>query len=303
MAQSVATRMMLSAAAAMTSPQWFEFRECSLVGTREFGATEGHRGTRQPASCRARVLKDMCQGSFSGRLNADEIDWIMPRVFFAASGSTLIPGENASSADAKFFALVDKVAGMYLYNKLRVNQLTLSGSESNYLDFAFDCVGELESEYGSSWPGSPVAPSCGVALTFQDVVFTYSGAVYTPQSFTLTINNNLIPTIETAVTPTLYEAGNMEVMLDMTFDFRDASNSLSNNKTLYRAALAGAAASLALNDGSSTYTFAFANLKIPDGAPTIPVDGRLSMPLKMVAYRSTNALAGATDHVVRLIKT
>ena len=302
MAQSNATRMMLAADVALTSPQWFEFRECSLVGTREFGATEGHRGTRQPASCRARVLKDLCQGTFSGRLNAAEIDWIMPRVFFAAAGATLIPGENASSSDAKFFAFVDKVVEFYLYNKIRVNQFTLSGSESNYLDWSFACVGELESS-GGTWPVSPVAPSCGVALTFQDVVFTYSGTAYTPQSFTLTINNNLIPTIETSLTPTLYEAGNMEVSLDMTFDFRDATNSLSNNKTLYRAALAGAAASLAVNDGTNTYTFSFANLKIPDGAPTIPVEGRLSMPLKMMAYRSTNALAGATDHVVRLIKT
>ena len=299
MGQSVATRMMLASDAVLTAPQWFEFRECSLAGSREFGSTEGHRGTRQPASCRARVLRDLCQGTFSGRLNAAEIDYIMPHVLFGTAGATIIPTETPT----KFFALVDKVSALYLYNKLRVNQFTLSGSESNYLDWSFNCVGELETTYGSAWPVSPVAPSCGVALTFQDVVFTYSGTAYTPQSFTLNINNNLIPTIETSLTPTLYEAGNMEVSLDMTFDFRTASDGLSNNLALYRSALAGAAASLALNDGTNTYTFSFANLKIPDGAPTIPVDGRLSMPLKMMAYRTTNALAGATDHVVRLIKS
>ena len=299
MSQSVATRMMLASDAVLTTPQWFEFRDCSLAGKRTFGATEGHRGTRQPASCRARVLTDMCDGAFAGRLNAAEIDYIMPHVFFASAGSTLIPGEAPTS----FYALVDKVAALYLYNSLRVNTFTLSGSESNYLDWQFACVGALESVYGSAWPSSPVSPSCGDAMTFQDITFTYSGTVYKPISFTLTINNNLSPTIETSLTPTLYEAQEMSVTLDMVFDFRTSGGGLSNNIALYRAALAGAAASLAMTDGTNTYTFSFANLKIPDGAPTIPVQGRLTMPLKMMAYRATNATVNAADNVVRFIKT
>lgn len=284
---------MLASDASLTTPIWMEFRDCSLAGKRQFGATEGHRGTRQPASCRARVLSDTCDGSFSGRLSVTEIDWIMPYVFGTTASSTLIPGETLSP----FWALVDKVAAMYRYNSLYINTFTLSGSETQYLDWSFGCLGFTETSWLSSWPASPIAPECGTAFAFQDVTFTFAGTVYKPSSFTFQINNNLAPLIETSVSPTGFETQNMQVTLDMTFDFRTA------NLGLYRYALAGGAATLAFSDGSTTYTLNFGNLKIPDGAPTIPQTGRVNMPLKMEAFRATNATVNAADNVVRFIKT
>ena len=293
MSQSVATRMMLAADAILTSPIWVEFRDCSLAGKRQFGSTEGHRGTRQPASCRARILSDMCDGTIAGRLSVTEIDYLMPLALGTTASSTLVPGETINA----FFALVDKVAALYLYNGLRINTFSLSGSELNYLDWSFGCLGLTETTYGSAWPVSPIAPECGTAFAFNDVVFTYSGTTYKPSTFTLNINNNLQPLTENSISPYSYETGAMEVSLDMTFDFR------ANNLALYRAALAGAAASLAMSDGTTTYTFSFANLKIPDGAPTIPQSGRVNMPLKMMAYRATNATVAAADNVLRFLKT
>jgi hypothetical protein len=77
----------------------------------------------------------------------------------------------------------------------------------------------------------------------------------------------------------------------------------SDTIALYDAALAGAEASLAVSDGTTTYTFHFGNLKYMSGAPTVPGRGRINMPLSFEAFRRTNVLTAIEDNQFRITKT
>ena len=123
--------MLADNSAISTNPIWVSFQDCDLTGIREFGRDEGHRGTRQRSSCRARVLSDMCSGSLSMKASVTEIDWLLKRFLGSGSGSGGSPWILAE-APAGFYALVDKVAAKYLY-PVNPSKLTIAGSEKQYL--------------------------------------------------------------------------------------------------------------------------------------------------------------------------
>ena len=56
----------------------------------------------------------------------------------------------------------------------------------------------------------------------------------------------------------------------------------SDNADIYDIAIAGAAGSLAFNDGSTTYTIDFGNCKIPAESPTVQGRSEIGLPLSVV---------------------
>lgn len=296
MSQATASRIMLADNSAIsTNPIWISFQECDLVGMREFGRDEGHRGTRKRSACRARVLSDVSGGSISLKASVTEVDWLLKRYLGTGSGTGGSPWQLAESLSL-YYALVDKVAAKYLY-PLSPSKLTIAGSEKQYLLWTAEAVGGAESAFVSSWPVSPTAPECGTAFMLADCALNYSGTAYPIQSFSLTIDNDIDPQqYENSITPTRFEAQDAIVQLSVKCAFR------SDTLALYRAAVAGAAASLVITDGTTTYTFTFANLKIPNGGPKIPVKGRINFDLTAEAYQGGTGVA-ATDELIKVVKS
>lgn len=283
MSQATASRMMLADNSAIsTNALWPSFLDCDLVGMREFGRDEGHRGSRQRSSCRARVLSDTSGGSFSCKASVTEVDWLLKHYLGTGVGSGGSPW-TLSESMSLYYALVDKVAAKYLYT-LAPSKLTISGQEKSYLTWLAEAVGGAESEWVSSWPASPTAPECGTAFLLSDCTFSYASTAYSIQSFSLSIDNDIDPQqYENAITPTRFEAQDAIIQLSLKCAFR------SDTKALYRAAVAGDAATLVITDGTTTYTITFANLKIPNGGPKVPAKGRINFDLTAEAYRTAGA--------------
>ena len=293
MSQTYASRLALSDALAMTSPQLISFLECSLDSQRQFGRSEGHRHTRQRSACRARILSDMSSGALTGNFNETELDWLLPRAIGTTGSSPLIPGETL----LPWYALVDKVAAIYQY-KVTTTSFEVSGQETQYLNWAFNLIGEAQITYGGAWPTiTPPLPSCGDAATFGDVVFDYGGTQFPIQSFRLNVDNAVdTQQYENSITPTRFESQDLIVTLDIQTAFR------ADTIALHRAALAGAASFLRCSVGASTYTFHFGNLKIPNGGPTVPTTGRINQSLTMESYRVAGTGATAADNQLRIVK-
>jgi hypothetical protein len=283
--------MLADDAAITTNPIAVAFSDCSLAGPQTIATHMGHRGTRQRASCRSRVVSSKSQGNITGNFSVTEIDWFLNRALggatlgangtLAASGnSTIYPGESL----LPIYALVDKVAAIYLYNKLRIASFEVGGQETQYLNWSIATAGELETVYGSAWPSTP-AYECGTSFLFSDCTLTYSGTAYKMQSFRLSVSNALdAQQYENSITPSRFETPDLQVGLSVQCALR------SDTIALYNAALAGAAAKLSISNGSTsgcvTYDFNFGNLKYRQGAPTIPPQGRINMPLQFEAFRS-----------------
>jgi hypothetical protein len=293
MSQATASKLIVSDTTTWASGIGVAFNECSLVGQRTNGMHQGHRGTRQRASCRARTLTDKSGGNISGNFSVAEIDWFLPRAIGTTGASPWIPGETIAHWDA----LVDKVAAIYQYNNLRINSLEISGQESQYLNWNVACVGELEEVYGLTYPTSPI-PDCGTAFTFADCTLNYNSTAYKMQSFRLSIDNALDQNqYENSLTPTRFETQDLIVQLTVQTAFR------SDTLALYDAALAGAEASLAVTDGTTTYTFNFGNLKYMAGGPTVPGRGRINQSLTFEAMRKTNVTTNQADNQLHIVKT
>lgn len=296
MSQSTASRLIVADNSGFSSNAiGVAFNECSLVGQRTNIMHQGHRGTRQRASCRARTVTDKSGGNITGNFGVQEIDWFLTRGIGHTPGgaSPYIPGETIP----EWYALVDKVAAIYQYNKLRVASMEISGQESQYLNWSVVTAGELEQVYGSTYPATPV-PECGNAFVFSDCTLTYNSTAYKMQSFRLAIDNALDQNqYENSLTPTRFETQDLGVQLTVQTAFR------SDTLALYDAALAGAEASLAVTDGTTTYTFHFGNLKYMAGGPTVPGRGRINQSLTFEAMRKANTTTNADDNQLRIVKS
>jgi hypothetical protein len=293
MSQATSSRLIVHDNLTWGSGIGVSFNECSLVGQRTNLMHQGHRGTRQRASCRSRTVTDKCGGNISGNFGVEEIDWFLTRAIGHVGASPYIPGETI----LPWYALLDKVAGIYIYNKLRITSLEISGQETQYLNWNVACVGELEEVFGSTYPATPV-PQCGTAFTFADCTLTYGGTAYKMQSFRLLIDNMLDPNqYENSLTPTRFESQDFGVQLSVQTAYR------SDTSALYDAALAGAEASLAVTDGTTTYSFNFGNLKYMAGGPTVPGRGRINQPLTFEAARKTNTGTATGDNQLHIVKS
>lgn len=287
MAQSYQQRLLLADLQAGTGATAISLAplDCDLAGRRVFGEDTGKRGTRQEFDCGARILSEDVGGGFNIRPTVAEIDWFLQRAvgdrISTFPTTPLVPGETLP----QFYGYRDVVADRYRYDLLVIDKLVVSGSEGQYLNFRFDFAGQKE--VGAvTWPASPPAISCASQYILADLVFTLGGTVYPFKSFELSIDNKIAPgQQENALFRTQFESQGLTIGLNMTFATR------SDTIALYRRAIAGDAGSLAMNNGTNTYTWAFANVKIPGDAPQTPSEGEITMALKMMIKRTTGTNA------------
>lgn len=288
MTQAYEMRLMFDDTQAGTSATKMAFAplDCDLLGRRVFGEDAGKRGTRQEYDCGARVLSEDVGGGFNIRPTVTEIDWILQRAvgdrIASFPGTPLVPGETLP----QFYGFKDVVADRYRYDLMVFDKLVLSGSEGQYLNLRCDFAGAKETA-AITWPATPPTPACATQYIMADLVLTIGGTVYPFKTFELSLDNRVAPgQQENAATRTRFESMGLQIGLNVTCATR------SDTIALYRRAVAGDAGSLAMNNGTNTYTWAFANVKIPNDGPTIPSEGESTMALKMMIKRTaaTNAL-------------
>jgi hypothetical protein len=306
MSQASVTRLWLSAAENMGSPVAVSFNTCSLAGQRILGRDPGHRGSRQRYKCRSRMIGESAGGSISGNFSPTEIDFILPN---ALGNTGALRPENGIKP---IWAVVEKInesypssiARLFKYHKQHVNSLTISGQAGQLLNWNVDLVGSHE-ESGVSAPSG--SPDCTACYAFSDVLFEYGGDEYPIQSMSLSFNNAIQTSgrLENSLRPTRFAATDFVCSLTVQCEYR------ADTEALYRASMDGDVATLtlsAIDVGSgvqNAYTFAFANLKIPNGAPTIPASGMVNMPLTMEAFRNVGSgtvPSTGTDNAVFVTK-
>lgn len=254
-----------------------------LLGDREFGRDTGLRGTRSRYACGDRVVREVVGGSFELQPSPAELDWFIERMMgdniSGYPAGAAAPGETLP----QFYGYLDKGPEIFRYDLLVISRLSLSVREGDFLNMRVDLVGSAETS-GVTWPGTPPAIACADEYIAADVAFTLDGDAYPFKSLEMVIDNFIAPSQhENAVLRTVFESEDLAVMVNGVFGYR------TDTKDLYRRAIAGDTASIVMNNGTSTYTITFGNLKVPGRGPTVPPQGEVTMQLAMEARRTAGA--------------
>lgn len=273
-----------------TLPITLASQGCDLLGTPIFGTDPGRRGTRQDYSCGARLLGETVSGGFEFQPSATELDYILKRCMgdrIATFPATpLVPGETLP----QFYVYVDKGPTNFRYDLCVYNRVQLSLREGDYLKVRCDLIGSAEAS-GVTWP-TPTSIACASEYVCSDVTFTLGGTSFPFKNLTINIDNMIAgQQQENALYRTIFESEGLRITLDGTLGYR------SDTTAFYRRAVAGDVGTLVFSDGTATYTWSFANLKIPGAGPTVPAQGEITQSPKMQAFRTA-----ATD-VVTVTKT
>ena len=294
MSQSWETEIYLSDDSGFsTNPIALGVRDLDLIGNRTFTNTTGKRGDRMEYECRTRVTSDAVGGGFNLYFTDSEFDWIIERAL-GDNISGYPAGATAVGTTIPAFYLFANKGGLqtYRYDNMRINRLAVSGAETQLISARADLVGESENEVSDVTQGANYV-DCDSAFAFQDITLTIGGTGYPLKSFNLIMDNQIVPQYENSVTQSIFEAGVLMVRLSVTAAYRSAT------QALYRRAVAGDDnCTLAIADGTNTYTFTFANLKIPGNGPTVPEQGELTMPLEMIVQATDDGAGTVTDSIV-----
>jgi hypothetical protein len=281
MSQSHELRILLSDdSAGATNPISIAAMGTDLIGDQEWGEDLGRRGTRQEYSCGARVLREVVAGGFELQPTAAQLDWFLQRGLGDAistfPAAPVTPGETLP----QFYVHVDKGPRNFRYEKVVIARLGLSVRESDYLKLRVDLVGSTEVS-DVAWPGSPPAIACASEYVCSDAVFNLAASPYKFKSIDLSIDNQIADgQHENALLRTVFESEGLAIGLNALFAYR------SDTLALYRRAVAGDVGSLVFADGTTTYTFAFPNLKVPGKGPLVPARGEITQNISMRAKRT-----------------
>lgn len=260
-------------------------RNCDLVGEVQHGRDPGKRGTRQQSSCGARVLRETVSGGFDFYPTTDQLDWILQRLIGDRISSfpttALIPAETLPA----FYGYVDKVGEIYRYDSLHFASMVLTCNEGDYVNCRLDFVGKDETS-GVSWPGTPPAIDCDTEYVTADVGLVYNAVSCPFKSLTLSIDNGFGDHLENATKRTRFEAGELAISVDGQFAHRSDTPDLA--AIFDRPSVAGYAGTITLDDGTTSYAFAFPNMKTPGGRPIVPDSGEILQTVQAMCYRTTS---------------
>lgn len=249
----------------------------------------GLRGTMSRHKERVRKTRTTIAGAFEMNPTPTEIDWWLEKIL---GGTTAIGVTDVADTLPEFFATIDKVTKVATYSGLRVARAILSGSSGEPLSLSVEMEGEDEAIGAAASFPSLTLPTDNM-FVFSDIVLTLGAAAREIDDFTLTIENMLLAELyRNSLTRVEIPIADRLVTLACTVPYT------STNEDLYDAAIAGAAATLVISDGSTTYTIAAANAKIPADAPEVPaINSEISLPL------TVNLFADATDSECKVTKS
>jgi hypothetical protein len=245
----------LGMSATTVADEAFEFLTETLALTETQTHSNGIRGHRSRQKSRVRTTREAVAGSITMNPTATELDLLLPRIF---GGDTILADTLPET-----FITVDRVAKVFEYVKCVCGQGVISGSSGQPLQLVTDWEGETETVTNAGTFPEITPPTDGI-FVFSDIVLTLDGTPREVDEFSLTINNLLSTELyRNAISREEIPAADREVTLSATLPYDTA------NVDLYDAAIAGAAGSLVFSDGSDTYTFILANVKIPAVSPNV----------------------------------
>lgn len=236
----------------------------------------GLRGTRSRFGERVRITREHVGGQLVMEPTATEIDWWIEKIL---GGTTAAGVTDVDETVPEFYMAVDKITKVPIFNKLKVAKCVISGSSGQPIRFTLDLEGEDETTGAAASFPSLTMPTDDIFIC-SDVVLTLGGSAREINEFALTIDNMLLVDLyRNSISRVEIPASDRMVQLTATPPYT------SDNSDLYDAAIAGAAATLVISDGTATYTFAAANAKIPAVGPDVPAaGGEIVLPLTVDWY-------------------
>lgn len=283
MADGYATQLGIDTASPVA--RGFEFDSCSLKGVETHNDATGLKGTRSRFSERVTKGLFVVGGSINMRPTAADLERLLPLILGAnASGSTFALAEALQA----FNVAVDKVENVYVYAGCVVARATFSSSEGGDLQLAMEIVGKTETEgAAASFPSVTYDTAAKPFEHAQGTTFTLAGAARKVRSWQLTIDNHVESSFYNSLTAQRLAAQDRTVALSVTCPW-DA-----DHDDLHADTVGGAAATIALVQGSDTLTFALAKLAIPrDG---VEIAGRSEMG---ITINGIARMDGATKELI-----
>lgn len=258
----------------------FEFINETLRKTAQHVYSDGIRGTRSRYKCRAAVVREQIGGAINMNPTVTEIDWLLPKMLY---GSTVTGVTDVAETPTKFQVMIDRVNKVFTYTDCVVSRWTLSGGVGQALSLTLEIEGKAET-VGAAGSFPSLAIACENMFVFSDVQLILNSVAREMSSFALTMDNRIdgerfMNSLTRTELPALDRIVTLECRVPYTND----------NTDLYDLAIGGIPGSLVVSDGTTTYTFAFANLKAPAESPV--VDGRteVGLTLRFQAFRDDAA--------------
>ncbi len=249
----------------------------------------GLRGGRSRRKYRVRNVREQVAGNLVLNPTATEIDFFLTYIL----GGTPAAGvTDVADTLPEFFCTIDQVTKVPEFSGLRVAQAVFAGASGEPLTLTLDLEGEDETLGAAASFPALTLPTDNMFVC-SDITLTLEGGAVEINDFSLTIDNALLADLwRNALTRTQIPAGDRIVTLAATPAYT------SDNQGLYEAAIAGAAATLVIADGSTTYTIAAANAKIPPDGPEVPaIGGEIVLPI------TVNFFADDTNSECKFTKT
>lgn len=263
-----------------TSSEPFEFVSEDLHLEEEHVESEGIRGTRSRLSHRVRSARKRVTGPVRMNPSVTELDLLWPRIL---GGTTAAGVTDVANTLPEFLLAVDRVTKVMTYDGLRVAQAVFTFESGRPVVLDLQLEGETET-VGNAGTFPALTLDTDNMFICSDATLTLSAAARKFRRAVLTIDN-LLDTERylNAVSRTEIPALDRRVTLEVDAPYT------SDNQDLYAQAVAGAAGTLAVADGTTTYTFAFGNVKIPSRSPNVPGRQEIFLPVRARCYSTASA--------------
>lgn len=266
-----------------TSSKAFEIQLPESLSKRStIRRTDGLRGTRQHDKTRRRLESEAVGGTIAFHPGVAEFDWFLPYILGGATVGGVTP---LAETIPSFYGMLDRVTKVFTYAGLKVNTARLSGASGSPVALSLDLEGTSET-VGNAGTFPAIAIPDESQFIYPDLVLTLDGDEYEVARFELVINNVLDTNrYMNSTTRSQMPATDLQISLGLQLAFT------SDEVALYDGALAGIDGSLALDNGTNSYTFAFANLHAPAESPTVQNKSEIMLPLNYVIERTTGTSA------------
>lgn len=262
-----------------TVDQPFEFVSCGIRMQQTHGQSNGVRGTRARKSHRVRVTRQTYSGPIVMNPSVAEIDYILPR---ALGGTTSLGVTGVAENLTEFFIQNDQVSDVKLWTGCKVSRMTLAGASGQPLTLTLDIEARTETvSAAGTFPAITI--DTGNMFIMSHCAITLAASARPVASFSLVLDNVLdtgrfLNALERSHIPEQDRLVTLDCQVPYSTD----------NTALYNQSVAGAAGSLVITDGTTTYTIDFGNLKAPAEGPQVGGRTEIMLPLSMQSYATAS---------------
>ena len=255
----------------------FEFLSCDFGKRGSLVESPGMRGTRSHYAESVNDGPYTVGGTLVMEPRPDELDLWLPFILGkAAVGDTFALAETIPD----WYAVLDKVAAIYLYSGMKVNQAIFESAAGQNLKMSLACEGKTEGT--TTFPDISATLSERQPYIHHECVLTLDGDSVEVKNVRLTVDNALIlDRFNNSQTRTELPEGDRIITLTCENPFT------SYELDLYDLAIAGIAGTLVYTNGDRSLTFTMPNLKAPAQGPAVGArNTEIPLTLNFTAFKS-----------------